>query len=164
METIKIINSSDYASEHFRFSEWFATSLSPTRKEFECPKCLIQSAEILRAFFNENWLITSAYRPNDTFGFHRTGNAFDSVPFTPFNRIRIINKFHDECIKYQQDETSQLIRDLRSVGVQGIGVEPTCVHLDYRNNENCVDTDKYGKYIVFRWDGKNSTVIYKHKG
>ena len=65
--------------------------------------------------------------------------------------------------KISTKKKSQLIKDLRSVGVQGLGLEPTCIHLDWRNDTNCADTDEFGKYIVFEWDGKSSTVIYAKK-
>ena len=105
MQLIKIINSNDNVSEHFKFSEWFNPALASAKKEFECPQCLIKAMEILRAYFNENWLITSTYRPADTFGFHRYGQAVDSVPFYSANKKNAIIKFREECQKYQQKKS-----------------------------------------------------------
>lgn len=130
--------------------------------DFEIPKCLIDGAQILRDFFG-GMIVTSTIRPSDKFGYHKNGNAADFIPSN--DAYTNIKKFEDECVRYQKDKGSELIKKLRSVGVEGFGIEGYCIHLDYRGGYGCPSKDEHGKYIVFKWvkDGTpngQSTVLY----
>lgn len=130
--------------------------------EFDIPECLVDAQQILRSFYGRIQ-ITSTIRPKDTFGYHRFGWAVDCVPI---DDIKGIDKFILECKKYQSSGNSQLIEKLRSVGVQGFGIEAgNCIHLDWRDGKNVYDIDQWGKYIVFEWrnDGtaNGKSIVYR---
>jgi hypothetical protein len=162
MNTIKIINLKEEIKPgyNFKISEFYFGL------EFDIPECLVDAMQILRNWFNVEWKITSTIRKTDTFGFHKTGNAIDSIPEN--KDISIINEFSKQCHNYQQNKENTLIEELRKVGINGFGIENNCIHLDFRPIKNCNDTDKYGNYCVFMWEkdgtpnGK-STIIWRIK-
>lgn len=164
MEYIKITNTDQQLTPNFNMKEFWDCKFS-RHNNFEIPKCLVTAQQILRDFYNCGVLITSCSRPDDTFGFHRYLNgtgAIDSIPL--INTIDNINKFKQECLNYQDGVGSKLIEDLRTVGVQGFGIESgNCIHLDYRCGEICPDKDKYGVYIVFSWAKVTGSVVYNRK-
>ena len=169
MNYLKITNNNDVIKEgyHFTIEEFWKTKFGGCL-DFEIPECLVDAAEILREFYGGPVMITSDYRPNDKFGFHRYLNNTGAVDYLPLtDTINNIDKFKNECLNYQNGTGSDLIHNLRSCGVKGFGIEShNCIHLDYRPDINCCDKDEYGMYMVFSWeadgtpDGK-STVYHK---
>lgn len=148
MEKILIYNSSEYLTNDFQYSEFFNPKYGGDI-DFNIPKCLVDGAQIIRDFFGKT-LITSTIRPKDKFGYHQSGNAIDLLPLE--NTLQNIKIFGEECLKYQENKDSELIKKLRSVGVEGFGIEANnCIHLDYRKEVNCASKDEFGKYIVFSW-------------
>lgn len=132
--------------------------------EFDLPDALIMAQQWLRNYFQQAWSITSTYRPDDTFGFHRYGCAVDSVPLAASNRHICLDHFKEECINYVNGNESELISNLRKIGVNGFGVEGTCIHLDIRPEKDCAYKDNKGSYIVFTYSPeKGSGVIYPDK-
>jgi hypothetical protein len=125
--------------------------------DFDCPDELINGMQKLRDFFGA-MKITSTIRPRDKFGYHRTGNAIDSIPLK--NTLANIKQFETECRNYINGKGSVLIESMREVGVQGFGIESgNCIHIDFRNGKNCSRSDKYGRFIIFTWDKINGSVV-----
>jgi len=160
MEIIKIINLHDYITEHFRYSEYFHPLLSPNDIEYDCPKCLIDGMEIIRKFYNISIDITSTIRPFPNQAFHFNGNAVDSICSDRDKASEYLNTFRDECLKYQKDRSSELIKSLRNVGVKGFGIESVCIHIDFRPDKNCPDKDELGMYCIFEWSKEKGSKVY----
>jgi len=154
MKIIKIINSDLKVSDNFTFKEYFHTILSPQDLEFDIPNPLIRGMQFLRDYWKEALEITSAYRPDDKYGFHKIGHAVDSVPVDSKHRLDRIADFKEECVNYKK---SPLIAGLRARGLNGFGVEMYCVHLDVRPDNNCHLTDDYGKFCIFEWTNDGSS-------
>ena len=160
MEHLLIQNKDEKVSLNFSMKEYWAPKFGG-HLDFSIPQCLLDAEQILRDYFGA-MLITSTFRPGDTFGFHRylsSSGAVDSIPIA--NTIAGIDKFKQECLKYQDLTGSELITKLRKAGVEGFGLESNnCIHLDFRAGQNVVDTDEFGKYIVFSWDAVNGSKVY----
>jgi hypothetical protein len=153
METIKIINSTLPVSDNFSFLEYFDTTVSHTKLEFDIPTALIKGIQYLRDFYNIPFQITSAYRPNDSFGFHRLGCAVDTIPSDAQQSLDILAKFKEECLNYKN---SALIKGMRSKGVSGFGIESYCIHIDVRPDSDCTLEDDNGKFCIFFWENDGS--------
>ena len=157
MESIHIVNSTESLSVNFKMQEFFHPPLAFANECFEMPKCLLDCVQLLRNVWIAPIRITSTYRPNDSFGFHKTGNAIDFVVSNNMP-LEYLNKFKTTCINHA---TSQLFKDMRKTGVKGFGIENSCIHIDYRPDENCHLQDEYGKFCIFEWStDKGSTLIY----
>ncbi len=148
METIRVINFTGNISENFTFLEYYKPKLTPVALEFDIPRCLVDGVQYLRDYWKEALIITSAYRPQDTFGFHKTGNAVDTVPANDETKLERIADFREECKNWKN---SPLIKGLRAKGVSGFGVEAGCIHLDHRTT-NCHLEDNYGRFCIFMWE------------
>lgn len=149
METLKITNSDLKISENFSFKEYFNTAVSHTNKEFDIPRCLVDGIQHLRDYWKEPLNITSAYRPGDSFGFHKIGHAVDTVTTDFSTRLQRIADFKEECLNYKN---SPLIKALRCRGVNGFGIESYTIHFDYRPDQNCHLVDNYGRFCIFFWE------------
>lgn len=162
MDIIRITNINENVQANFSYKEFWKPRFGGGI-DFDMPKCLVDAAQIMR----DEWgiiNITSTIRPNDTFGYHKNGNACDYLP-KDYSKIK---QFQIECMNYQNGKGSEIIKKLREAGVQGFGIEAgNCIHLDFRNDKNCSSTDEYGKYIVFSWvaDGTKygKSVVYPRK-
>ena len=89
--------------------------------------------------------------------------ASSKQDFYELKRLAQTSEFYDNDY-LAQVYGSKLIEDLRTVGVQGFGIESgNCIHLDYRCGEICPDKDKYGVYIVFSWAKVTGSVVYNRK-
>lgn len=152
MQKVRITNSKEPLTVIFTMAEFWNVRYGG-HVDFDCPKCLIDAVQILRDWYGSAILITSTIRPYAKQGYHTDGNAIDCIPLKDS-----IDKFRTEAYKHKK---SELIKKLRSVGVEGFGIESGCIHLDYRKGVNCASMDEFGKYIVFEWDKiKGSKVIY----
>jgi len=150
MELIHISNSDELITPNFKMSEFWRPKFGGGF-DFDIPQCLIYAAQIMRDFWGAT-AITSCKRPNDTFGFHRYLNGTGAIDLIPLNEsLNNLAKFKKECLNYQNSNGSELINSLRNAGIQGAGIESKCCHLDFRNDESCSDTDRYGKYCIFEW-------------
>ena len=160
METIRIKNSDEKVSPNFFMKEYYNPRFGGGL-EFNIPVCFIEASEILREYFECPVIITSTIRPNDKFGYHRSGRAVDYIT----TKNDSISLFKQQCLAYQNLEGSSLISYLREVGINSFGIENGCIHLDKRNSNTC-DTDEYGKYIVWSWTsagGDNGTSKVYHR-
>jgi len=151
---MKIINSNEKVSNNFTMLEFYRAS-SPVH-EFDFPKCLIESAQILRDWFEKEIIITSTSKPSDTFGFHRVNKAIDFISIKDKNKL--LSNFKTECENYATGKGSVLIDKLRSIGVTGFGIENVCIHLDCRDNSTN-KTDKYGSYMIFIFEMKDGKIL-----
>lgn len=124
-------------------------------QDFVLPDPLIQAAQILRDYIGKPLTITSTYRPNDTFGFHRYGEAIDLIPGQDMFRL--------EVIKWIDTHQSELIYKLREVGITGLGVEAACIHLDVRK-DHCHRQDQFGWYAPFEYKQDATGKILINKG
>jgi len=159
MTTIQIDNTLISLSENFNMQEFYSPTLTKPNLPFQLPKCLLDAVQHLRTVWAVPIEITSVYRPNDTFGYHKTGNAVDFITYN--DAPDYVSKFKTMCMNYK---TSQLFKELRAIGVKGYGIENTCCHIDFREDSNCTLTDDKGKFCVFTWmpDGTpygKSTII-----
>ena len=75
MDTIRIKDTLDDLSANFGMQEFYSPVLTKPNLEFDLPKCLLDTVQHLRDTWGVPIEITSVYRPNDTFGFHKTGQA-----------------------------------------------------------------------------------------
>lgn len=165
MKTIHIIDSKEKVIEggHFMFHEFFKPKFGGGI-EFDMPESLMLAMEVLRGYFHSPWLVSSVIRPLDKFGYHITGLAIDSIPADTIKWDAIEEVFKEECLNYQKTRQSNLIIDLREVGITGFGIENGCIHLDVRT-DHLHSKDSYGEYCIFFWkdDGSEfgeSEVIY----
>jgi|WetSurMetagenome_2_1015567.scaffolds.fasta_scaffold74357_2 hypothetical protein len=166
MKTIKIIDSQALIKKggHFSYYEFF----KPTHfggVEFDMLECLYESQEIYRDFYKLPWEITCVFRNDIHWGFHPLKLAVDSVPISHNARPNVLEVFKQECLKYQKNKSSELIKSLRKIGIKGFGIENNCIHSDIRPDDHCASKDEYGKYCVFTWypddtEYGKSTVIY----
>jgi len=154
MELINISNTQENLSENFTMQEFFAPTLTKPGKEFNIPKCLIDSIQHLRTSWNIPIEITSVYRPADTFGYHMSGNAVDFITYN--EPLGYIDKFKTMCINHK---TSQLFKELRALGLNGFGIEGSCIHIDFRPDNNCNLSDEYGKFCIFTWSEKEGSKL-----
>ena len=153
MERIKIINSKENISANFKYEEYFKPRGIKDYGEFEMPICLVNGVQKIREYFGVWFQITSAFRPHDKFGQHRFGEAVDLLPTNQKMILPILSEFKTCCINHK---TNTLIRSLRSLGVNGFGVEAYCIHIDYRPDERCHLKDEFGRYCVFEWTNDGS--------
>ena len=147
METIHISNTTDPLSENFNMQEIYSPTLTKPCVEFDLPKCLLDTVQHLRTAWGVPINVTSAIRPGDTFGFHRTGQALDFITYD--DPLGYIAKWKTMCMNYK---TSALFKELRALGLNGFGIEGGCIHIDYRPDANCTLEDEYGKYCIFFWE------------
>jgi len=152
MKLIHINDSLDWISANFQYHEYFAPEFGGGI-EFDIPECLVKGEQILRNFFGK-WQITSTIREGANQGYHSYFFNYGAVDGVPEDRTKwdeVERIFKEECLKYQKDKSSNLIADLREVGVKGFGIEGTTLHLDYRPDETCHSVDEFGKYCIFTW-------------
>lgn len=162
METIHITNTSDSITPNFKMKEFWDTSYSRTKLDFDMPKALADGAQILRDYFKMPMTITSVYRPGALQGYHVNGHALDINPVDYTKKKDILASFKAECIKYINDEGSPLILKLRSVGITGLGIEMACIHIDCRE-DHFSRRDTIGKYMIFEYqqDFKGNITVNK---
>ena len=141
METIHISDTKDQLSENFNMQEIFSPTLTKPGLEFELPKCILDTIQHLRTVWNVPIEVTSVFRPTDSFGFHKTGNALDFITYD--DALGYIEKWRTICTNYK---TSTLFKELRALGLKGFGIEGSCIHIDFRPDEDCTLEDEYGKY------------------
>ena len=153
---MRITNSKEQLTANFVMAEFWAVKYGG-HVDFDCPDELINGMQKLRDFFGV-MKITSTIRPVSKSGYHINGNAVDSIPL--INTVANIALFRKECLSYINGKGSMLIESMRSVGVQGFGIESGCIHIDYRGGKNCNRSDKYGRFIVFEWDKNNGSKVY----
>ena len=152
MQKVRITNSKEQLTANFTMSEFWAVRYGG-HVDFDIPKCLIDAVQILRDWYGSPILITSTIRNYQKQGYHTNGNAMDCIPLKSD-----IELFRKEAYNHKK---SELIKQLRAVGVEGFGIESGCIHLDYRGGKNCAYSDNFGRYIIFEWSKlKGSKVIY----
>jgi hypothetical protein len=153
MERINISFSNQKLSENFSMAEFYLAA-NPDQ-EFSMAKPLVDAAQIIRDWVGFQTKVTSTFRPNDSFGFHKTGDAIDlCTPYAihggkpPKYPEDVISAFKVECMNYINGFGSKLISNLRKTGVTCFGIECNCIHLDCgkRNNKRF---DVYGGYTIF---------------
>lgn len=139
--------------KNFNMQEFFKPKLTGGGghgMEFDIPEVLLDGMQ----FISDTWMpeggicITSVYRPNDKFGYHRFGKAGDFVTYK--DPMKWIDKWKEECLNHRD---SYLIRGLRQIGITGFGVEKNCSHIDAggRNSSTLYPVDEFGQYCVFTW-------------
>lgn len=155
MKTTHISFRNEQITPNFNIYEFYVAA-NPDQ-EFDIHTVLIVAAQLIRDWVGFACTVTSTYRPNDTFGFHRYGKAIDIISNVQIHGkpavktpAEILLSFKQECLKYINDEDSILIEDLRKIGITGFGVEANCIHLDCRDNI-FNHSDKYGGYEVFEF-------------
>lgn len=138
--------------------------------EWDCPVALILAAQIIRNWVGFSVHATSTSRPNDTFGFHRTDQAIDLLSASvihgdlpPKTPAHILADFKEECLSYISGTGSELIENLRKVGITGFGIEQVCIHLDCRDN-TFNHKDIYGQYMVFEYKQDAAGKILINRG
>ena len=140
MDKIHISKEKKSLTKNFNSSEFYFGL------DFDLPKSLVDGAQFLREYFNKPIKITSTFRPKDLFGFHRYGEAIDLIWFDDnYNKFNI---FKNEC---KNHKTSEMFKGLRKCGIDGFGLENSCIHLDIRPDLYCHLTDEIGKYCIFTW-------------
>lgn len=145
---IFITDRNEFVGKYFTAHEFWKAA-NPDH-DFYFPEPLIQAADTLREYFQCPIIITSTSRPNDTFGFHRYDMACDFV-----SRSKDIPElFKIEVEKYIRGEKSELITELREIGITGFGVEQVCIHLDIRN-DHYARRDDFGGYTAFEYKQDN---------
>lgn len=157
METKKVIFSTEQVAKNFQLWEFFIAS-NPNH-EFNIPVPLIEAAQIIRDWVGFQTKIQSTSRPNDPpFGQHRFDKAIDLVtPYVihgataPKTPEQIFAAFKTECLNYIAGKGSSLIESLRKIGINGLGVECNCIHLDIRPDNPYNRKDAYGSYCVFEF-------------
>ena len=147
MDFIHIKNTNEQLSPNFNMQEIYSPTLTKPGLEFDLPKCILDSIQHLRTVWATPIEVTSVYRPTDTFGFHKTGDALDFITYD--DALGYIEKWRTMCINYK---TSSLFQELRALGLKGFGIEGSCIHIDYRPDEECTLEDDNGKCCIFMWE------------
>lgn len=154
METTLIVNSQKQLTEHFKsFEFWSGT-------DFYLPNCLPTAAQIIRDYFSVPIFVTSVYRHNDTFGYHRYGQAIDMISAN--HDFNLQKNFRIALLSKQ----STLFNELRNTGITGFGLELNCVHLDCRSNVLFSQHDVFGGFTIFEWHREplpfgSSEIVYR---
>jgi len=153
MELVRISNRSEKITANFNVLEFWRKS--KPQVEYDFPKCFFGAGQILHDYYHCTVDVTCAKSDTYNFGYHRLGRATDYLPTE--RRTEILADFKNECLNWINGKGSKLIESLRSIGINGFGIEGNCIHLDNRES-NTSRVDKYGKYIVFEFkfapDGK----------
>jgi len=118
-------------------------------EDFEMPDALIQAAQVIRYWHNGRVTVTSTLRKKDTFGLHRYGKAIDLVATNNNAKLAMIDLFYFEVMSWVNGKGSELVENLRRLGVTGFGLENTCIHIDCRDADKCNRNDNYGSYLAF---------------
>ena len=165
MEKQLIRITAEKLTRNFTHKEWSLAKYSD-KTSYEAPTALIYAVQAIRDWFQGKVLITSTLRKSDKFGFHRLGLAVDLVPSNEC--LYTMNDYFDELFKYQNEGKSDIIEELRSLGVNGFGIERgNCIHLDVRPKINSPSGDEWGNYCVFSWwldkNGKSVSVVIPRK-
>jgi hypothetical protein len=137
------------------FQSWeFYLAANPDQ-EFEIPNALILGSQVLREWVGFQVTISSTKRTKDPWGPHLEGKACDYITYdyihgkpAPKKFSEILKEFRIECLNYIHGKGSELIDKLRSVGIDGFGIEPNCIHFDC-NYKVGGRKDKYGNYRMF---------------
>lgn len=124
--------------------------------DFDLPDALIKAGQILRDWAGIPLTVTNTYPDGQNFGYHRLMKATDWIASDVIQKQSLINKYEAELINYINGKESELIEELRQVGINGFGYESMCIHLDtrpqgydptYKTSTN--HTDKYGGFTAF---------------
>ena len=155
MKTIRIENGKTVQlSKNLTMQEvWNSTN---PQQEWGCPQALIDAFQIIRDWIDKPLICSSTYRNPDRYGrgsSHEEGNAIDMYSKV----VDVVTLYNLEVENYVAGRGSELIDKLRSVGIDGFGIEKHCIHLEtggygVRKGRK-IHTDKYGKYTGFIWTG-----------
>lgn len=150
--TIKKGDASQLAP-HFKASEFF--SLQPGKHaitEHDFYTELVEAVEYLRTHYNVPWRVTSTYRPDSPGSQHRECRAVDSQDTGSYKGHTSATMV--DLVGQLLDPKSEVFVNLRRIGITGIGVYDTFVHLDCRDTTKfpAAHRDKFGRYAA--WDDR----------
>jgi hypothetical protein len=152
-------NDHSYLTKNFKVSEFFTNSPVPPGFTHELAPELVQGAQLLRDYTAVPWHITSSWRSREhqqdlnrqglasSFSQHELGNAVDLQPVRQFDRQSWVPYITSQL----ENPNSELFIKLRDIGINGIGLYDTFVHLDARiQHGGLKHGDDFGSYGF--WD------------
>lgn len=150
-------NDISYCTPNFQVREFYSTSLDAPKEHF-IHDDLPQILQAIRTFYGVPIRITSSFRTarhqnflalnsaGATKSYHCRGLAIDFQFIS--NNESFINMFSNEVRKQ-----GQLFQKLRQLGLQGIGLYGSFIHIDVRS-EAGLQKDIFGNYAF--WDQQNT--------